>query len=89
MPTTALAASLASDIALLDFVGNGAGCIGLDTDIAVQMMNLGLNTLTSATIGMFVNGVQVGFTNWTGSLDTYGIAVVTLPPYAIQRGCDL
>ena len=56
----------------------------LDTDIAVQMMNLGLNTLTSATIGMFVNGVQVGFTNWTGSLDTYGIEVVTLPPYAFS-----
>ena len=50
---------------------------------------MGLNTLTSATIGMFVNSVQVGFTNWTGSLDTYGIEVVTLPPYAFQRGCEL
>ena len=46
------AATLANDVTLLDFVGEGAGCIGLDTDIAVQMMNLGLNTLTSATIGM-------------------------------------
>lgn len=78
------AATLASDVALLDYVGDGSGCIGLDTDIAVQMMNLGLNTLTSATIGMFVNGVQVGFTNWTGSLDTYGIEVVALPPYAFS-----
>ena len=83
------AATLASDIGLLDFVGDEDGCIGLDTDIAVQIVNMGLNTLTSATIGMFVNSVQVGFTNWTGSLDTYGIEVVTLPPYAFQRGCDL
>ncbi len=78
------AATLASDIGLLDFVGDEDGCIGLDTDIAVQIVNMGLNTLTSATIGMFVNSVQVGFTNWTGSLDTYGIEVVTLPPYAFS-----
>ena len=40
--------------------------------------------LLFATIGMFVNGVQVGFTNWTGSLATYGIEVVTLPSYAFS-----
>ena len=77
------AATLASDVTLLDFVEQGR-LHWSRHGIAVQMMNLGLNTLTSATIGMFVNGVQVGFTNWTGSLDTYGIEVVTLPPYAFS-----
>ena len=78
------AATLANDVALLDYVGGLSGCVGVDTDIAVQMMNLGLFPLTSATIGMFVDGAQVGSTSWGGSLDTYGVEVVTLPPYAFN-----
>ena len=82
------AATLAIDPALFNFTGALAGCLGEPAAVSVSMMNMGTETLTSTTVGMFVDDIQVGFTAWTGDLATYGIVDVVLPDYIFSADTE-
>ena len=50
----------------------------LDDDIPVYVINLGLDTIHSAKISVYVNGQFKDTLNWTGSLATYQVDTVYL-----------
>lgn len=68
-------ASLPVDPALLGYTGTTASCSNFNLSVTLQ--NNGTTALTSATIQ--VNGIPSPITyNWTGNLNTYGVATVNL-----------
>ncbi len=72
------AATQANDAAVLSYTGETISCSNSPSAISVQMMNLGLDNLTSATLEMFVGGNSVMSYNWSGNLDTYEIEDVQM-----------
>lgn len=78
------AATLAQDVALLSYEGATSGCVGYPVSISAMIMSVGLDELTSATFGLFLNGVEVLATTWTGNLTTYQVAEVVFPDYAFD-----
>ena len=82
------AASLALDPTLLNSTGEVTGCVDEPAGVSVAMMNMGTETLTSTTVGMFINDIEVGSTSWTGNLSTYGIAEVILPDYSFSADTE-
>ena len=72
------AATLANDPALLDVTSESVFCPGEPQTVTVDMMNLGLENLTSATLGVFVDGEELQNALWIGELETYGIAEVSI-----------
>ncbi len=58
----------------------------LDGDIPVYIVNLGLDTIHSASISVYVNGKFKDSLNWTGSLATYQIDTVYLSGILTQPG---
>ena len=72
------AATLANDPALLDVTSESVFCPGEPQTVTVDMMNLGLENLTAATLGVFVDGEEIQSALWTGELETYGIAEVAI-----------
>ena len=71
-------ATLANDPALLDVTSESVFCPGEPQTVTVDMMNLGLENLTAATLAVFVDGEELQSALWTGELETYGIAEVAI-----------
>ena len=72
------AASGAHDPTLLAVTGETIFCPGDPQDVSVLLMNLGLENLTFATLGVYVGGELLQSTFWTGNLETYAIEEVTI-----------
>lgn len=72
------AASVAHDPTLLAVTGETIFCPGDPQDVSVLLMNLGLENLTFATLGVYVGGELLQSTFWTGNLETYAIEEVTI-----------
>ena len=72
------AASVAHDPTLLAVTGETIFCPGDPQDVSVLLMNLGLENLTLATLGVYVGGELLQSTFWTGNLETYAIEEVTI-----------
>ena len=71
-------ASLPNDAFLLNYVGSQYICSSSDLDLAVQLMNNGLETLTECTFTVYDGATVVETFDWTGSLTTYDIEEVTV-----------
>ena len=82
------AATLANDPALLDVTSESVFCPGEPQTVSVDMMNLGLENLTAATLGVFVDGEELQSTLWTGDLETYGIAEVAIDDVYFSGSSD-
>ena len=72
------AASLPNDPALLNYTGGTTACPGEPVNLSVDMMNLGLDNLTAATIEVSAGGSSILSYDWNGDLETYGIENVEL-----------
>lgn len=72
------AATMANDAAILGYTGETISCSNSPSAISATLMNLGTEALTSATLELFINGNSALSYNWTGNLDTYGIADVQM-----------
>ncbi len=72
------AASLPNDAALLNYTGGTTACPGEPVNLSVDMMNLGLDNLAAATIEVSAGGSSILSYDWSGDLETYGIANVDL-----------
>lgn len=72
------AASLPNDPALLGYTGGTTACPGEPVNLSVDMMNLGLDNLTAATIEVSAGGSSILSYDWSGDLETYGITNVDL-----------
>ena len=82
------AATLANDPTLLDVTSESVFCPGDAQTVTVNMMNLGLENLTAATLGVFVEGEELQSTLWTGDLETYGIAEVAIDDVYFSGSSD-
>ena len=71
-------ASVANDPTLLEVTSETVFCPGEPQDVSVQLMNLGLDNLTFATLGVYAGGELLQSTFWTGNLETYAIEEVTI-----------
>ena len=60
-------ASVANDPALLEVTSATVFCPGEAQDVSVQLMNLGLDNLTFATLGVYAGGELLQSTFWTGN----------------------
>jgi hypothetical protein len=69
-------ASLPTDAALLQYLGDTKSCGA--ADLVVRLQNNGTSPLTSCTITATEGATTVATYNWTGNLATYGIADVTI-----------
>ena len=75
------AATQANDAAVLSYTGETISCSGSPSAVSAQLMNLGLDNLTSATLELYIDGASVLSYNWSGNLDTYGIEDVQMGTY--------
>mgnify|MGYP003341775667 FL=1 len=82
------AATLANDPTLLEVTSESVYCPGEPQTVTVNMMNLGLENLTSATLGVFVDGEELQSALWTGDLETYGIAEVAIDDIYFSGSSD-
>lgn len=71
--------SQANDPAMMLYTGDVVGCAAFP--VKAIMQNNGTQPLTSATVKAFFNGTEVLSTNWTGNLNTFDFAEVTLGNY--------
>ena len=71
-------ATLQNDPTLVEAIYEQDFCAGEPTQLAVSLMNNGLNPLTSCDIGVFVGGENVLQTTWYGQLATYEMELVEL-----------
>lgn len=81
-------ATLANDPALLDVTSESGFCPGEPKTVTVDMMNLGLENLTAATLAVFVDGEEIQSALWTGDLETYGIAEVAIDDVYFSGSSD-
>ena len=72
------AASLPNDPALLGYTGGTTACPGEPVNMSVDLMNLGVTNLQYCTIAVMEGSTEVLSYDWSGDLDTYGIANVAL-----------
>jgi len=72
------AATLANDAALGSYTGDGLVCGDSPATLSVELQNMGLENLTACTITAYDNGTEIASTDWTGDLDTYAFADVTV-----------
>ena len=70
--------TLATDGALLNYTGSDLICGDEQASLSVQLMNNGLDNLTSCTITAFDNGTEVASTDWSGDLATYEVENVVV-----------
>ena len=72
------AASLVNDPALLSYTGGVTACPGEPVNMSVDLMNLGVTNLQYCTIAVMDGATELLSYDWSGDLDTYGIANVEL-----------
>ena len=68
----------ATDGALLNYTGSDLICGDEQASLSVQLMNNGLDNLTSCTITALDNGTEVASTDWSGDLATYEVENVVV-----------
>ena len=83
------AATMANDAALLSYTGETITCSGAPTAVSVQLMNLGLDNLTSATLECMVDGNSVLSYDWSGNLDTYEMVDVQMGSYQFNGNTEM
>tara|TARA_B100000768_G_scaffold175889_1_gene187887 strand:- start:9109 stop:10584 length:1476 start_codon:yes stop_codon:yes gene_type:complete len=72
------AASLINDPALLGYTGGTTACPGEPVNMSVDLMNLGVTNLQYCTIAVMDGATELLSYDWSGDLDTYGVANVDL-----------
>ena len=82
------AASLPNDPALLNYTGGTTACPGEPVNLSVDMMNLGLDNLTAATIEVTAGGSNILSYDWSGDLETYSVANVDLGSATFDANTD-
>jgi hypothetical protein len=82
------AATMANDAAVLSYTGETITCSNSPSAVSVQLMNLGLDNLTSATLELFIDGSSVMSYDWSGSLDTYAIEDVQMGSHQFNGSTD-
>ncbi len=82
------AATQANDAAVLGYTGETISCSGSASAISVNLMNLGLDNLTSATLELFIGGNSVLSYNWTGNLATYEMEDVQMGSHQFNGSTD-
>ena len=82
------AATQANDAAVLGYTGETISCSGSPSAISANLMNLGTEALTSATLELFINGNSVLSYDWSGNLDTYGIEDVQMGSHQFNGSTD-
>ena len=82
------AATQANDAAVLGYTGETISCSGSPSAISVNLMNLGLDNLTAATLELFIGGNSVMSYNWTGNLATYEIEDVQMGSHQFNGSTD-
>jgi thiol-disulfide isomerase/thioredoxin len=80
------AASLPNDAALVGYTGETVACG--DITLSVNLMNEGLDYLTSCTITAYDGANAVGSTDWSGSLETYAIEDVVVTTTTLDGSTD-
>lgn len=78
-------ATFANDPAILSYTGDVSSCT--DIDLKARLQNMGTAPLTSATIKGYFNDVEVASYNWTGNLDKYDVANITVGSF-VPSGQD-
>ncbi|MEY5043287.1 MAG: hypothetical protein RJA19_514 [Bacteroidota bacterium] len=71
-------ASQPVDVWLMSYAGSTQACPGEAAPLAVQIMNLGTEPLTSCTIEISNLSGTLATSEWNGALETYEMAVVDL-----------
>ncbi len=74
-------ADSATDVSVLPNVTNPVTCIGTPVDLKVRVQNTGTEPLTSASIEAKRGTTVLGTYEWTGNLDTYEVAEVTVATF--------
>lgn len=74
-----------SDGTLLPAMGSLKTCQGSGVDLVARLQNLGTSPMTSATIEARQGTTVLGTTNWTGTLNTYDVANVTVGNFVAQN----
>ena len=82
------AASLPNDAALVSYTGETVACGDSPITLSVNLMNQGLENLTSCTITAYDGTTAVGSTDWSGSLETYAIEDVVVTTTALDGSTD-
>ena len=82
------AASLPNDAALVGYTGETVACGDSPITLSVNLMNQGLDNLTSCTITAYDGTTAVGSTDWNGSLETYAIEDVVVTTTALDGSTD-
>lgn len=76
-----------SDPALLMYTGDSDFCD--EVELKFNLQNNGTEPLTSAVIVATANGSQIASTNWTGNLNTYQVAEVSLGNVSISASTNV
>ena len=79
-------ASENNDPSLVNYIGDQASCG--DVNVAVTLINMGLNALTSCTINV-TGGLSPITYNWSGNLDTYEMEEVVVGTTTISGNTTL
>ena len=82
------AATQAYDAAVLSYTGETISCSGSPSAVSAQLINLGINNLTSATLELYISGASVLSYNWSGNLDTYASEDVQMGSYQFDGSTD-
>ena len=81
-------ATEANDPALNGYTGETVACGDNPVALSVQLMNMGLEALTSCTITAFEGTNQVASVDWTGNLDTYASESVEVGTTTVDAMTD-
>ena len=82
------AASLPNDGALVGYAGETVACGDAPISLAVTLMNMGVDPLTSCTITAYDGATAVGSTDWMGNLDTYATEEVLVTTTTIDASTE-
>ena len=82
------AASLPNDGALVGYAGETVACGDAPISLAVTLMNMGLDALTSCTITAYDGATVVGSTDWMGNLGTYATEEVLVTTTTIDASTE-
>ena len=83
------AATMSNDAAVLNYTGETITCSGAATAVSVQLMNLGLDNLTSVTLECMVDGNSIMSYDWSGNLETYEIEDVQMGSYQFNGNTEM
>ena len=77
-----------NDACLVEYTGETLACGENPVSLEVDLMNLGLTNLTACTIKAYEGTNEVASVDWTGNLDTYGMASVVVGETSVTSPTD-